>query len=74
MMLLAVFLSGIIVLRVLSTATAARATFLAVMIGSYILSTAVAVFFCKKGVFYITRVIITRTKFSLWVFALTQNN
>lgn len=51
MMLLAVFLSGIIVLRVLSTATAARAIFLAVMIGSYFLSTAVAVFFCKKGVF-----------------------
>lgn len=49
-MLLAVFLSGIIVLRVLSTATAARATFLAVMIGSYFLSTTVAVFFCKKGV------------------------
>ena len=74
MMLLAVFLSGIIVLRVLSTATAARATFLAVMIGSYFSSTAVAVFFAKRAFYYITRVIITRTKFSLRVFALTQNN
>lgn len=53
MMLLAVFLSGIIVLRVLSTATAARATFLAVMIGSYFLSAAVAVFFLQKGRFII---------------------
>ena len=61
MMLLAVFLSGIIVLRVLSTDTAARATFLAVMICSYFLSTAVAVFFAKKAFFFITRVIITRT-------------
>ena len=60
MMLLAVFLAGIIVLRVLSTATAARATFLAVMIGSYFLSTAVAVFFAKRAFYYIARVIITR--------------
>lgn len=71
MMVLAVFLAGINVLRVLSTAVRG---FLAVMIGSYFLSTAVAVFFAKRAFYYIARVIITRTKFSLRVFALTQNN
>ena len=49
-MLLAVFLSGIIVLRVLSTATAARATFLAVMIGSYFFECGCCCVFYKKGI------------------------
>ena len=69
---LAVFLAGINVLYFLGAA--ARATFLAVMIGSYFLSTAVAVFFAKRAFYYIARVIITRTKFPLRVFALAQNN
>ena len=57
MMVLAVFLAGVIVLRVLSTAV--RAVFSEAVIGSYFLSTAVAVFFAKRASYYITRVIIT---------------
>ena len=72
MMVLAVFLAGVIVLRVLSTAV--RAAFSEAVIDLYFLSTAVVVFFVKRAFYYITRVIITRTKISLGVFALTQNN